>query len=63
MEEIASYNKEVLQTLGAKQVKRSTVKYKTGSSFPCKACDLSAHSLLTLKKHKDKVHASTLQNP
>ena len=62
MEEIASYNIEILQTLGAKQVKRSTVKYKSGSSFPCKACDLSAHSLLTLKKHMDNVHALSLNS-
>ena len=57
IEKVEEYNKQVLQTLGPKQVKRSTVKYKSGSSFPCKSCDLSARNMITLKKHKDKEHA------
>ena len=56
-EDIASYNKKVLETLGPKQVKRSTVKYKRGSSFPCKVCDFSAKTLASLNKHKDNGHA------
>ena len=55
--DIDDYNKQVLQTLGSKQVKRSTVKYKSGSSFPCRECDFSARTLIALKKHKENAHA------
>jgi hypothetical protein len=57
LNDIASYNKQVIETLGPKQVKRATVKYKRGSSFLCKVCDFSAKTLTTLRKHKDNEHA------
>ena len=56
LEDIASYNKQVIETLGPRQVKRATVKYKGGSSFSCKVCDFSAKTITTLKKHKCNEH-------
>ena len=69
-EDIASFNGMVIETLGPKRVKRSTVKYKGGSTFPCKMCDFTANTLTTLKKHKCTDHSlsfnsssSILQKP
>ena len=58
-EDIVSYNSMVIETLGprSKRVKRSTVKYKGGSTFPCKVCDFTASTLTTLNKHKSSDHA------
>ena len=56
-QEIAQYNKLVLEIFGSKQVKRSTFKYKHGSTHECRVCDISANSLMTLKKHKESHHA------
>ena len=52
LEDIASYNKQVIATLGPRQVKRVTVKYKGGLSFSCKVCHFSAKTIASLKKHK-----------
>ena len=60
MDGIASYNSLALDALGVKQVKRSTVKYKGGSSFPCKLCDFAAKNLSTLKKHDVSYHGINL---
>ena len=57
LEEVSSYNKLVLETLGSKQVKRSTVRYKQGSTFSCKGCNYTAKSLAMLNKHKETGHA------
>ena len=40
-------------------MKRSTVKYKGGSTFPCKLCDFAAKNLASLKKHKDSDHGGS----
>ena len=51
LEEIDRYNSTALEILGAKRVKRSSVRYKGGSTFPCNACDFATNTLMTLKKH------------
>ena len=56
LEEIEVYNGEVLVTLGAKTVKRSAVKYKGGSSFPCNRCEFAAKNISALNKHKKIEH-------
>ena len=55
-QEIKEYNQKALEILGPKQVKRSTVKYKSGVPFDCKTCGFSAKSLVALKKHKVNEH-------
>ena len=37
--EVEEYNEQVLRTLGPKQVRRSSVKYRSGSLFICKSCE------------------------
>ena len=56
-EDIETYNKLVIETLGAKKVKRSNVKYKGGSTFPCIKCDFAGKTMTALEKHKKKDHA------
>ena len=56
IKEIASYNEQALETLGGKTVKRASVKYKSGSTFPCNRCDFSAKTLSALGKHKKADH-------
>ena len=51
-QEIVNFNKMVMENLGSKQVKRSSVKYKQGSIYPCKVCDFATMSLRSLTKHK-----------
>ena len=53
---IAVFNSMVMKTLGPKRVKRSTVKYKGGSTFSCNGCNFTANTLTTLKKHKNAEH-------
>ena len=52
-QEIANFNKLVLESHGSRQVKRSSVKYKQGSNHICRVCDFSAKSLTSLRKHKE----------
>ena len=54
--EINVLNEEVLKKFGPKVVKRSDVKFKEGSSYPCFRCDLIFKSVLTLNKHKISDH-------
>ena len=67
-EEIQSLNQEVIEKC-SKTVKRSTVKYKGGSSFPCNQCDHACKNLSALKKHKISDHSlsvnasQNLKNP
>ena len=56
LEEIEKYNSMVLEKLGCKRVKRSSVSYHSGSTFPCNACDFSTTTLMTLKKHMQHDH-------
>ena len=62
LEEITQYNSMALETLGAKRVKRSSVKYKGGSTFPCNACDFATNTLMTLKKHMRIDHNAISMN-
>ena len=67
VDKIEENNKEALGNLGPKQVRRSSVRYKTGSPFSCKMCDFSAKSLgKNEKKHKENEHTqsfSSLKSP
>jgi hypothetical protein len=56
-EEIGDYNTLVLETLGCKKVKRSDIKYKRGSTFPCMKCDFATKTNAALEKHKIRDHA------
>jgi hypothetical protein len=55
--DIVNYNNLVLETLGSKKVKRSDIKYKRGSTFPCIKCDFAAKTNAALEKHKKNTHA------
>ena len=55
--EIESFNKTALESLGYRQVRRATVRYKQRSVFSCKQCDYTVKTLATLNKHK--VHEAT----
>ena len=57
LETISSYNVQALDNLGTKQVKRSTVSYKKGSSYSCKNCQFITKSFSLLKKHRVNDHA------
>ena len=57
LKNIEAYNQHALETLGVKQVKRSSVKYKGGSTFPCSRCDFAAKTLKALGKHKTSEHS------
>ena len=56
-DDIGNYNTLVLETLGSKTVKRSDVKYKGGSNFPCLRCDFAGKTNAALEKHRKKGHA------
>ena len=55
-DEIIKYNEEALDVLGGKMVKRSSVRYKSRSTFLCKKCDFAAKTLATLAKHIRNEH-------
>ena len=55
--EIESYNEIVLEKLGPTRVKRSDIKYKGGSTFPCNRCDYTGKNISTLNKHKKVEHS------
>ena len=57
-EEIDSYNKDVIAKLSPKSVKRSNIKYKKASAFPCSSCDFASQSVSTLRKHKISEHVN-----
>ena len=52
LKEIKSHNEMILDKLGHKSVKRSTVKYKSGTPFVCNLCDYAAKNISSLNKHK-----------
>ena len=56
-EEISSVNKLILKKLGPKTAKRSSVRYKGKSSFPCNQCDYAFKSVTTLNNHRISEHA------
>ena len=64
VEIINTFNEEVIAKLGPKTVKRSNIKYKRGSAFPCNSCDFAAQSISGLKKHKitEHIHVSSLNS-
>ena len=55
--EIVAFNNAVLETMGPKRVKRSSVRYKSGSTFSCKSCEFASSTSVTLKKHMRTDHA------
>ena len=54
--EIQKVNAEVIEKLGPKTVKRSSIKFKRGSSFPCNQCDYAFKSISSLGNHKQLEH-------
>ena len=56
LEQINIYNGEVLIKLGINTVKRSSVRYKKGSPFPCELCEFAAKTLSALNKHRKAEH-------
>ena len=48
---ITTFNEKALEVLGSKKVKRASVRYKGGSTFPCSRCDFAAKTITTLAKH------------
>ena len=63
LEEIGSFNVEVIDKLGPKTVKRSDIKYKRGTIFSCSGCDFTAKSISSLKSHKITQHTLSLNSP
>ena len=61
-EDINLFNQEVIEKLGPKKVKRSDIKYKKGTAFPCNSCDFATKSISTLKKHKSTEHAQSFNS-
>ena len=57
MDEINDYNEKALESLSGKKVKRGSVKYKGGSTFPCNRCEFAARTLTSLAKHSRNEHA------
>ena len=62
LEEIEKYNSMVLEKLGCRRVKRSSVSYNKGSTFPCNTCDFATSTLMTLKKHMKHEHLAISLN-
>ena len=62
LEDIGNLNIEIIDKLGPKTVKRSDIKYKRGSTFPCTGCDFTAQSITALKKHKNIEHTISLKS-
>ena len=61
--EITLMNEEICNKLGGvKMVKRSSVKYKGGNTFPCNRCDYACRSISTLKKHKESEHNKSINS-
>ena len=61
--EIDTFNKNALETLGSRMVKRSDVKYKGGPTYLwCTKCDFAAKSRTDLVKHKKIDHVGN-QSP
>ena len=58
-EEIIKANTLLLEKLGPKTVKRSDVKFKGKSSFPCNQCEYAFKSVTALNKHRISDHASS----
>ena len=57
IEEINQFNEKALEALGGKMVKRGSVRYKGGSTFPCNKCEFAARTLASLAKHSRNEHA------
>ena len=55
-EEIAKVNTLLMEKLGPKTVKRSSVKFKGKMSFPCNQCDYVCKSVITLNNHRISQH-------
>ena len=53
---ITTFNEQALEVLGSKKVKRASVRYKGGSTYPCGRCDFAAQTITALAKHS-KEHA------
>ena len=62
-DDIAQYNKTVIETLGSKiqKVKRSNVSFKAapGVVASCNKCEFSCKSKIQLMKHKNLVHSNS----
>ena len=56
IEDIEEYNEKALESLSGKKVKRASVRYKGGSTFPCNRCEFAAKTLTSLAKHSRNEH-------
>ena len=59
--EIKSYNEFVLDILGQRSVKRSTVRYKSGAPISCSRCDFTSKNKALLNKHKQNKHVPSFE--
>ena len=57
LNEIQSYNETVLDKLGQKMVKRSSVKFKGGATFDCNRCEHISKNSSSLSRHKRMEHS------
>ena len=62
LSDIDQFNKDIIAKLGPKTVKRSNIKYKKGSAFPCSSCDFAAKNISTLNKHKRTEHLQSFNS-
>ena len=59
-EDIDNFNKNALETLGSRMVKRSDVKYNGGPTYLwCTKCDFAAKSRTDLVRHKKIDHVGS----
>ena len=55
-EDIVQLNEEVHRKFAPKTVKRSNIRYKKGTVYPCDKCDHVTKSIGSLKKHRASEH-------
>ena len=60
LETIEIFNDEVITKLGPKTVKRSSIKLKRSTAYPCHNCSYAAKSVAGLTKHKKIEHITNL---
>ena len=60
--DIQAYNDLVLDKMGPKTVKRSTVNYNSRNPFSCNRCDYTTQRVTTLNKHKKNEHTPSFNS-
>ena len=62
LEDINKLNEEAFNALKSKKVKRASVRYKAGSTFPCGRCEHASNTLASLAKHSRNEHSLSLSS-